>query len=175
MEIMILVHVHVWQSVYGSLKLIWMDLIPDKLATYKHVESQLDHVPWGRPVILHHVQCHGNMGVTVVTTKVMLKQGKQNITYNLTLYYTYITYFYMYWLCNHCQKFAIALEIDMTLARLARYWEAEKRYKLVFHPPLCSLSWVSTCIQSLSSKNQIKLIAHINFIVIMNKTKNNWF
>lgn len=60
--------------------------VPDKLATNKHVESQLDHVPRGWPVILHHVQCHGNMGVTVVTTKVMLKQGKQKVTsYNCTL------------------------------------------------------------------------------------------
>lgn len=55
--------------------------IPDKLATNKHVESQLHHVPRGRPFILHHVQCHGNMGVAVITTKVMLIQGKQKVTY----------------------------------------------------------------------------------------------
>ena len=32
------------------------------------------------------------MGVTVVTTKVMLKQDKQNATYNPTLYCTYVDY-----------------------------------------------------------------------------------
>jgi hypothetical protein len=29
---------------------------------------------------MHHVQSHGNMGVTVVTTQVMLEKGKIKIT-----------------------------------------------------------------------------------------------
>ena len=50
--------------------------IPYKFPINEHFECQLDHVPRGRPIILHHVQGHGNMGMTVVTTKVMLIQSK---------------------------------------------------------------------------------------------------
>ena len=36
-------------------------ITPDKFAMNQHVETQLDHVPRGRPVVLHQIQCHGNM------------------------------------------------------------------------------------------------------------------
>jgi len=85
------VHLCVSQDI-GKLELIRMDPIPDKFAMNKHVECKLDHVPWGWSFVLHHVQCHGNMGVAVVTTKVMLKQGKQKLTFNLAVYWLYKHY-----------------------------------------------------------------------------------
>ena len=50
--------------------------IPGEFAINKHVKSQFDHVPRRRPVVLHQIQCHGNMGVTVVTAKIVLHVNK---------------------------------------------------------------------------------------------------
>lgn len=36
-----------------------------------HEETQLDHVPLGRAIIMHEVQCHSDMGVAVVAEQVV--------------------------------------------------------------------------------------------------------
>ena len=67
----------------GSINFVKMCELPGEFAINKHVKSQLNHVPGRRPVILHQIQRHGNMGVTVVTAKVVLKKGKnKKVTYN---------------------------------------------------------------------------------------------
>jgi hypothetical protein len=64
----------------GPEGLIYTTVLP-YISTFKqHQKCQFHHVPVGASIIMHHVQSHGNMGVTVVTTQVMLEKGKIKIT-----------------------------------------------------------------------------------------------
>lgn len=145
---------YVCESQYiGKVELIRMDLIPDKFATNKHVECKLDHVPWGWPFVLHHVQCHGNMGVAVVTTKVMLKQGTQKLTFNLAVYWLY-KHLYNWW-----PNFVIVF--IWKFKGRSEGWPSAKGGWERQNPPLYAFPIMSFYIQTLSSKNQIKLIAFI--------------
>ena len=47
-------------------------VLPDIFAIDQKPETQVHHVPWGRSVILHQVKGHGHMGMTVITTKIVL-------------------------------------------------------------------------------------------------------
>lgn len=43
-------------------------------------EAEVDHVPRGAVFVLHQIQRHGNMRVTVVTAQVMLRETNKQIT-----------------------------------------------------------------------------------------------
>lgn len=49
-----------------------------------HEETQLDHVPPGRAIIVHEVQCHGDVGVAVVTEQVVLEDEVDLCFINIT-------------------------------------------------------------------------------------------
>ncbi len=49
---------------------------PDVSAMNEREQADVHHIPRGAVIIAHEVQCHGNMRVTVVTTKVVL-EGKR--------------------------------------------------------------------------------------------------
>lgn len=51
--------------------------LPDMFPMNQHKEAEFDHVPLLAAVITHQVECHRNMGVAVVTAKVMLQPSKK--------------------------------------------------------------------------------------------------
>lgn len=59
-------------NVYVSVDL----LLPNMLPVDQSEEAQIDHVPRGAVFVLHQIQSHGNMRVTVVAAEVVLRRKR---------------------------------------------------------------------------------------------------
>ena len=53
--------------------------LPDEFSAEKHPECQRDHVVRTFAIIIHRVQCHGYMRMTIVATQIVLEQSVTTI------------------------------------------------------------------------------------------------
>jgi hypothetical protein len=49
---------------------------PDEFAAEKHPEAEDDHVVGRLPIVIHRVQRHGHVRMTIVTAEIVLKSCK---------------------------------------------------------------------------------------------------